>query len=69
MLPEQNVYDGNVYPRRVIRFTELEGSFVAKLLEGNVLLVDRAKFDMLSKAQQEQVYVARADMEVDVVGL
>ena len=65
LTPEQNVYDCNVYPRRVIRFTELEGSYVAKLLEGNVLLIDRAKFDLLPKSQQEQVYVARQDMEVD----
>ena len=61
-----NVYDLDTYPKRVYRFVpELEGALIAKLQEGNVLLIDRAKFDALTRQQQELVYVARGDMEVE----
>lgn len=68
MDPTQNVYDVNAYPRRVIRFVpELEGSLVARLLDGNILLIDKSKFDLLSKQQRELVYVARSDMVFEAV--
>jgi hypothetical protein len=64
MRPEEHVYDHLRMPRRLMRFTDtLPGNMLAKLDEpANILLIDRSKFDQLTKSQKGQVYVARGDI-------
>ena len=43
-------------PPRIIRFTTLPGDFLARYdEENNLLLVDRAKYSLLTKDEQEMV--------------
>ncbi len=54
----------NAKPHRLFRFVTLPGNLVCEYVaEHNLVLIDRAKFDVLAKYQKEQVYNTTSAIE------